>query len=602
MYEYMNEYGVIVKVAVEAGYGDGDRLYDYALPDGVDSADIVGRRVSVPFGRSKYNPREVKGVVFEVVGSPDIMNFYYVREITEVLPDYAPLSAELLQLAKWLRDYTFCTYYGAVRAIQPNVSNKPAMCEILSFDPNGRVMVNSPRRRTVIEWLAANPNERLTAIEVAAKCGVSVPIVKKLVKDGVVAVEVEYKTKNAYAKKRVCHKEIILSKHQQDVYHKLCELYEQPVAKCALLRGVTGSGKTAVFIKLIEKALSLGQTAIMLVPEISLTPQAVTKFSEIFGEKVAILHSGLSDGERAGEYARARSGDARIVIGTRSAVFAPLENIGIVIVDEESEHSYKSESQPRYHARDAAKQRCFYHNALLLLASATPSVESYYFAKSGRYSLCELHERFNVSPLPAVSLVDMRSELPQTVLSRPLVSALCDTLRRGEQALILLNRRGYSTRVACTKCGWGYYCPNCALPLTFHAHGDAFKCHYCGYLRYPPRACPECGGDFLKRTGSGTQKVEEALAQLLPNARLLRMDRDTAVTKNVYERSFAAYAAGEYDIMLGTQMIAKGLDFPNVTLVGVLSIDNALCAGDYQAYERVFSLITQVVGRCGRGR
>lgn len=398
--------------------------------------------------------------------------------------------------------------------------------------------------------------------------------------------------------------DIHFSPKQQEAFDGLLALMNMPEPKCALLRGVTGSGKTSVFIKLIEQALSQGKSAVMLVPEISLTPQMVGKFRRLFGGEVAIMHSSLSLGERADEYRRIRDGKAHIVIGTRSAVFAPVQNLGIIVIDEEGEGTYKSESAPRYHARDVAKQRCFAHNAFLLLASATPSLESYYFAKKGRYSLFELDERYNNAVLPEVYIVDMKEEQRNgnhSAFSMPLIHEIELNLERGEQSILLLNRRGYRTSVRCASCGAPAECPNCSLPLTYHKVNNSMICHYCGYMRQMDSVCPKCGGGYFSMKGTGTQRIEDEISELFPKARVLRMDADTTSTKNAFERNFRAFADGEYDIIVGTQMIAKGLDFPNVTLVGVLKTDNSLYAEDFRAYERTFSLITQVVGRSGRG-
>ena len=396
---------------------------------------------------------------------------------------------------------------------------------------------------------------------------------------------------------------IIFSPKQQGIYNGILSLMNEPKPRCALLRGVTGSGKTSVFIRLINEAVKSGKSAIMMVPEISLTPQMVGKFRSLFGNEVAIMHSALSIGERADEYRRIRDGRAHIVIGTRSAVFAPVQDLGIVVIDEEGEGSYKSESSPRYHARDAAKQRCFAHNALLLLASATPSPESFYYARSGRYSLFEIDERYNNAVLPEVYVIDMAKERQngnKSTFSKPLIGELAENLERGEQSILLLNRRGYHTSVRCTACGKPLECPNCSLPLTYHKVNGSVICHCCGYMRRLT-VCPGCGGQYYDMKGEGTQLIQDELSVMFPTSRILRMDADTTSTKGAFEREFGAFGRGEYDIMVGTQMIAKGLDFSNVTLVGVLKIDNSLYAADFRAYERTFSLITQVVGRSGRG-
>ena len=459
------------------------------------------------------------------------------------------------------------------------------------------------KQRAVVNFLAEC--ESASVSEVCYSCTVTPAVTKRLVADGVLE-EYEYQVFRSEPTELAADNpdDILLSDRQGEVFRGLAELMECDAPKCALLRGVTGSGKTSVFIKLIARALKAGRSAVMLVPEISLTPQMVGKFRRLFGAEVAIMHSSLSLGERADEYQRIKCGRARIVIGTRSAVFAPVQNLGIIVIDEEGEGTYKSESAPRYHARDIAKQRCFANNAFLLLASATPSLESYYYAKTGRYSLFELEERYNKSALPEVYMVDMREELDlgnEGSFSEPLIGAVRENLERGEQSILLLNRRGYHTNVRCAACGAVAECPNCSLPMTYHKVNGTVICHYCGFMKRLDAVCQKCGSKFFAMKGTGTQRIEDEISQLFPSARVLRMDADTTVSKNAFEEKFRAFGAGEYDIIVGTQMIAKGLDFPNVTLVGVLKTDNSLYAGDFKAHERTFSLITQVVGRSGRG-
>ncbi|MBR6336443.1 MAG: primosomal protein N' [Ruminococcus sp.] len=404
--------------------------------------------------------------------------------------------------------------------------------------------------------------------------------------------------------KPVSPESIVLSDEQQQAYDGILSLCDSGKPAGALLHGVTGSGKTSVFIRLIDAMQKRGRTSVMLVPEISLTPQMLKKFKAYFGECIAVIHSSLSPGQRMDEYKRIMRGEATVVIGTRSAVFAPLKNIGIIIMDEEGEHTYKSEQSPRYHARDVAVQRCGFNNCLLLLASATPSLESYYYAKNGRFSLFELNTRYNDFPLPDVKIVDMSSPKEDGnngVLSFELADALKDTLNKGEQSILLLNRRGFNTYVSCGDCKKPVECPNCSIALTYHKKNNRLMCHCCGYSMPYPESCPQCGSAKIRASGVGTQRIEQEIADIFPEARILRMDADTASTRYDYEEKFLAFEKGEYDIMLGTQMIAKGLNFPNVTCVGVISLDKALFAGDFRSYERTFSLITQVVGRGGRG-
>lgn len=443
--------------------------------------------------------------------------------------------------------------------------------------------------------------------ELAYMCGVTTAVVKRLAANG--AAE-EYtsevlRTVDLQESEKRSPEDIILSDQQQKAHDAVLSRLFEKKAGVFLLHGVTGSGKTSVFEKLIHDTVKMGRQALLLIPEIGLTPQILRRFRGLFGEKVAVIHSGLSLGQRLDEYKRIKRGDASIVIGTRSAVFAPLDNIGLIIMDEEGERSYKSDSAPRYNTADVAKQRCLYHNAVLLLASATPSIESYYYAEKGIYKLLEMDRRFHSLALPEVEIVDMNLERQsgnKSEFSRALVEGINENLRNGQQTILLLNRRGYHTIISCCDCFQPIYCPNCSVPMTYHKVNDRLMCHYCGYSAPPAKICPRCGSERLKSMGFGTQRLEEELKMFFPDARILRMDADTTFSRYSYEKGFTAFRNGEYDIMVGTQMIGKGLDFPNVTLVGVLSVDKSLYAGDFRSYERTFSIITQVVGRSGRGQ
>ncbi|MBQ9897906.1 MAG: primosomal protein N' [Ruminococcus sp.] len=462
----------------------------------------------------------------------------------------------------------------------------------------------TPKQKAVADLLAENGAAAVR--EAAYMCGVTTAVVKRLVANGAAEeYEMEVLRRVDDGSEEHCDPaDIVLSDEQQAAHDAVYSAIQSRKPAAFLLHGVTGSGKTSVFEKLIYDTVRLGRQAMLLIPEIGLTPQILRRFRSLFGERVAVIHSGLSLGQRLDEYKRIKRGDADIVIGTRSAVFAPLSDIGLVIMDEEGERSYRSDSSPRYDAHDAAKQRCAYHGAALLLASATPSIESYYLAERGAYKLLEMKKRYHSSPLPEVTIVDMnleRMEGNTTEFSRQLVAEVNANLERGEQSILLLNRRGYHTIISCCDCAQPVYCPNCSVPLTFHKKNNKLMCHYCGWSSDPVTTCPSCGSERLRSMGFGTQRLEEELAEHFPTARILRMDADTTFSRYSYEKSFAAFRAGEYDIMVGTQMIGKGLDFPNVTLVGVLSVDKALYAGDFRSYERTFSLITQVVGRGGRG-
>ncbi|MCL2580424.1 MAG: primosomal protein N' [Oscillospiraceae bacterium] len=396
---------------------------------------------------------------------------------------------------------------------------------------------------------------------------------------------------------------ITLTAEQQAAVDRLTACLDSP-DRPALLYGVTGSGKTQVYLTLIEEALARGRGAIVMVPEISLTTQTMESFHARFGGRVAVLHSGLSLGERMDEWRRIKSGGADIVVGTRSAVFAPMSNIGLIVIDEEQEHSYKSDKSPRFHAREIARARCRQQGALLLLASATPSIESYHAAKIGQAELIILDTRYGPNNLPVVEVIDMGgsenlSDTPS--LSARLREELHYNLHKGEQSILLLNRRGHSTLVRCSGCGDVAECPSCSVAMTYHAANGALLCHYCGHQKERATCCALCGSELLRYMGEGTQKLEETLRNVFPDARILRVDMDTTMSKFAHQRHFSAFAAGEYDIMIGTQMVAKGLNFPKVTLVGVLGTDLSLYANDFRSFERTFALLTQVVGRSGRG-
>lgn len=398
--------------------------------------------------------------------------------------------------------------------------------------------------------------------------------------------------------------EINLTPDQQKAYNEIGALMRKG-AGVSLLFGITGSGKTSVYLKAIDDAFASGKSVIVMVPEISLTPQTLALFHRRYGKEVAVFHSALSAGERVDEWKRAASGDARIVVGTRSAVFAPLKNIGLIIIDEEQEHTYKSEQSPRYSALDVAKFRAMKHSCLLLLSSATPSVESYANALGGRYSLQKLTERYGSATLPDVITVDMlREPLAQgcSAISQVLLDALKENLENGMQSILLINRRGYNTFAVCDACGSVVTCDSCSISMTYHAANNRLMCHYCGRSVPFTAVCPECGEAGVRYAGFGTQKIEDDLSKLLPGARILRMDTDTTSGKDSHEKMLREFADGEYDIMIGTQMVAKGLDFPSVTLVGVVSVDQQLYNDDFRSLEKTFSLLTQVVGRSGRGK
>lgn len=436
--------------------------------------------------------------------------------------------------------------------------------------------------------------------------GVTAAVISTLAKRGVVELyDAEIYRQPLRSQSAGESPSVALNADQQRAFDNLLAQYRDGTKRVSLLYGVTGSGKTQVYIKLIDAVLANGQGAIMMVPEIALTPQIIDRFCRHFGSRIAVFHSALSLGERLDEWKRVKRGEAQIVIGTRSAVFAPVRNLGLIVMDEEQEHTYKSEMSPRYHAREVARFRCEENQALLVLGSATPSLESYARAKQGIYTLNVLPKRYADAVLPQVVTVDLGEERAngnRSALSGKLVASLNDALDAGHQAILLINRRGYNTFASCTACGKVVTCPHCSISLTYHHANGRLMCHYCGYSQPLAESCPECGQKKLHYAGFGTQMIEDELSQLFPDARVLRMDQDTTMRKNAHEKALAQFAEGNYDILLGTQMVAKGIDFENVTLVGVISADQELYSDDYRSLERTFSLLTQVVGRAGRGR
>ena len=439
--------------------------------------------------------------------------------------------------------------------------------------------------------------------EVCYLTGMSTALIRRLVTLGILTAESVQVSRMPKLLKTETPEPIALNEQQQAAFLRLQQLQQSGKPEAALLYGVTGSGKTQVYIRLIQHTLAQGKNAILLVPEIALTPQMLKKFRLYFRDQVAVMHSGLTATQRYDEYCRIQSGKARVVIGTRTAVFSPLDNLGCMIIDEEQEPTYKSESDPRYHARDVAKYRAAQDNCLLLMGSATPSVESYHAAKAGKYHLLTLPQRYQNTPLPATILADMRGQLREgdpSRISRQLLEELELNLSRGEQSILFINRRGSARMATCIDCGHIPTCENCSVALTYHSRNGRLMCHHCGFSQPMPETCPECGGVHLKLIGSGTQSIEDELQELLPEARILRMDADTTEGRVSHEKLLDSFAKGKADILLGTQMVAKGLDFDNVTLVGVLEADLSLYCGDYHATERTFSLLAQVVGRAGR--
>lgn len=603
-----------VGVAVSNATFHFDKLYTYAvMPDQQDTVRL-GSMVLVPFGRGS---RARMGVVLACDAEPESAKLKF---LFDVAPASACLTPELLRLVHFLKERTFCTYYEAVKAVIPyGAQYKPTVAEdgvtpvlqkqLVRHTENAYKLVGTlpPKPRPTAKQLAAVAllagGER--TLSVLEEKGISRAVLDNLCAKGVLECSKVNKSIDLYSSIPLKNEPILLTEEQQAAYDELLPGLEDAAPHSALLYGVTGSGKTLVFLKLIEHCLQMGRRALVLVPEISLTPQMILRLKSQFGKRVAVQHSALNHTERLLQWQMIQDGGADIVVGTRSAIFSPLENIGLVIIDEEQEHTYRSESAPRYSAHEVARQRAAENGALLLLASATPSTESYYAAQHGRTQLVRLTKRYGGNPLPKVQIVDMRAELASGN-PREISLAMEDTIRHnleaGKQTILLLNRRGYQTVAQCEDCREVLKCPKCSVPMVYHKSAHKLLCHYCGsQLDPPPARCPACGGKLQYR-GFGTQKAEEELAKLFPEARILRMDQDTTAAKDAHEKLLAKFARHEYDIMVGTQMVAKGLDFEDVTLVGVLGIDSLLFAQGFRAYETVFSLVTQVVGRSGRAK
>ena len=603
-----------VGVAVSNATFHFDKLYTYAVMPAQQDAVRLGSMVLVPFGRGS---RARMGVVLACDAEPESSKLKY---LFDVAPASACLTPELLKLVYFLKERTFCTYYEAVKAVIPyGAQYKPAV----AADGVTPVLQKQLTRHTENSYqlageLPAKPKptaKQLAAVALLSggprtqgeleEKGISRAVLDNLCTKGVLACTRVNRSIDLYASIPLQNEPIVLTEEQQAAYGALLPHLEDTAPHSALLYGVTGSGKTLVFLKLIERCLQLGRKALVLVPEISLTPQMILRLKSQFGRRVAVQHSALNHTERLLQWQMVQDGGADIVVGTRSAIFSPLENIGLVIIDEEQEHTYRSESAPRYSAHEVARQRAAENGALLLLASATPSTESYFAAQKGRTQLVRLTKRYGGNPLPSVQIVDMRAELASGN-PREISLALEDAIRRNleahKQTILLLNRRGYQTVAQCEDCREVLKCPKCSVPMVYHKANHKLLCHYCGsQMDPPPKNCPACGGKLQYR-GFGTQKAEEELAKLFPEARILRMDQDSTAAKDAHEKLLARFADHEYDIMVGTQMVAKGLDFEDVTLVGVLGIDSLLFAQGFRAYETVFSLITQVVGRSGRAK
>lgn len=665
------------KIAVSAAIYAIDKPYSYQIPEGMPLCP--GMRVMVPFGRGN---RPCEGMVLAVEQTAQDN----LKSVLQQLDPEPVMNETMLQMAAFVRERYFCTFYDAIRAMLPagmwyqakdtyhvaqiptdwqkKARRKPAAIAVvdailalggtaehqqLKAQFDDAPLQDALRYLLNKKWITAETDflrkigdktERLISLAVPAEEALAYARQKKKAAPVQAAVLELLQSIGSCGAKELCYftgatmstvrrleqlgyvesatQEVLrlhdlppvspaqpfaLNEEQQAAFTGLWHQAQQEKPGVALLYGVTGSGKTAVYMKLIEQCIAAGRQAIVLVPEIALTPQLLGLFAAHFGNQVAVLHSSLAVGERYDTFKRIRRGETNVVIGTRSASFAPVPRLGLMIVDEEQEHSYKSENSPRYHAREVAIVRGAREQALVLLASATPSVESMYRAKTGVYTLYQLHSRFNQRQLPPVEMVDMKQELKQGnggTISSVLLAALQENRCNGQQSILFLNRRGSSRMTLCVDCGYVPSCQHCSVHLTYHQANGRLMCHYCGFSVPLPRRCPQCGG-HLKQVGFGTQKVEAELNTLLPDSQVLRMDADTISAANSHEKILGKFKDEKIPILLGTQMVAKGLDFENVTLVGVLNADTSLYSTSYRAAETTFSLITQVVGRAGRG-
>ena len=594
------------------------REFDYSIPPGLEGRVEVGSRVRVPFG-----PGLRLGVVTALAESSEQKT---LKAIDEVLGEQSLLTPKILDLARWLAGYYCCSVEHALRSVLPEAVRKQEAgwkerLYVHALPPGGASVPElTPRQLSV--WNIIEEWRELPLQELVRLAETTPATVRKLEDKGYLVIAPRREERDPYAHERFLPTQpLVLNAEQQTALASIRKAIgpsgSLPEAGATppgvfLLHGVTGSGKTEVYLQALAHALEQGRGGIVLVPEISLTPQTVERFKARFSSGplrtlVAVLHSQLSAGERHDEWHKIRQGRARIVIGARSAVFAPVDPLGIIIVDEEHEHSYKQEEMPRYHARDVAVVRGQREGAAVVLGSATPSMESYYNAKRGKYALLELRNRVTDTRLPVVRVVDLRQERRKgrgsgpSVFSEPLREAIQQRLERSEQTILFLNRRGFSSSLQCEQCGFVAGCPNCSVSLTFHRHDQEIRCHICGYAASVPTQCPQCANPRIRFSGIGTERVEDSLRKLFPHARVSRMDTDTLKRKDDYRKVLTEFRTGKIDILVGTQMIAKGLHFPNVTLVGIIHADLALHIPDFRAGERTFQLLTQVSGRAGRG-
>ena len=598
------------QIIIDISHEKLDRPFTYRIPDGLADQVEPGSRVRVPFGHTVRT-----GYVIELTDHCDLPEDK-IREIGEVLLPEQGYSREkdsgfYIRLAAWMKDRYGATTITALKTVltsrktgSPKVRrqirlllDRSAAEEKLAFYHRKHQVA----RERLLRELIGTPVQPYDLI--TTRLHVGAPVIRAMKQAGVIEVESYTDLRNPVSISPDTAERKILSPAQQRISDEVVESFEAGRPGVTLIRGITGSGKTEVYISIISRICRSGRQAIMLIPEIALTYQTLLRFYRHFGDRVSVINSSLSESEKADQWERARRGEIDVIIGPRSALFTPFERLGVIVMDEEHENSYKNESMPKYHARETAIQIARMRGACVVLGSATPSMESYYRALRGEYRLFTLDERLTGGSLPCTEIADMRMELRRGnrgILSRSLDSLIRDRLARGEQTMLFLNRRGFAGSVSCRSCGFVVKCPHCDVPMSLH-RGGRMVCHYCGHQAIQPKTCPECGSPYISPFRAGTQQIETWLQEHFPGARILRMDADTTARKGSYEKILSAFANEEADILLGTQMIVKGHDFPNVTLVGILLADLSLYANDYRAAERTFQLLTQAAGRAGRG-
>lgn len=594
-------------IIVDISHEKLDRPFQYHVPKYLEEILEVGMCVTIPFGQGN---RVIKGYVVDI---SDQCKFEprKIKDIAGIVEEDVSVEDKMISLAVWMRRNYGSTMIQALKTVLPvkktvkSLEHK-SIVRLINREETIALIGECEKKHQVAKvrlLKALLDNERIPKSWVTGKLGVANGTIRSLVEVGAIRQESEKIYRNPVKVLEDKGTANHLSSAQRKIVERVTEDLAKGKHETYLIHGITGSGKTEVYIRLIEEVLTRGQQAIVLIPEIALTYQTLLRFYRHFGDRVSVMNSMLSAGEKFDQCERAKRGEIDVMIGPRSALFTPFPHLGMIVIDEEHESSYKSEVSPKYHARETAIEVARMHGASVVLGSATPSLESYYRAKKGEYQLFTLEERLTGGELPKVHIIDLREELKQgnrSIFSRKLQELLRDRIERGEQSMLFLNRRGYAGFISCRSCGYVIKCPHCDVSLSEHRNGQ-MVCHYCGYSERKVKVCPECGSKYIAGFKAGTEQIEEKIKELFPMARTLRMDGDTTKTKDGYEKILTGFGNGEADILIGTQMIVKGHDFPNVTLVGVIAADLSLGVGDYRAGERTFQLLTQAVGRAGRG-